>query len=181
MLPKKFREFKVRDRGLMGWWPPERRHLVHTFPEKLPEQREVSELKKLIRRVLQPETDHANERERTSVQSPLFFSPVVQLTVQLYNYLYSLLSSGQSFADNPEVKTNFNDMCDCDKKEKQIILLKRMSNKLWMWILNKHCNYWRACAYCQAFNPSIFRRWTFKIIPIKILSLTFNTVHVTKS
>lgn len=91
--------------------------------------------------------------------------------------LYSLLSSGQSFADNPEVKTDWHVWCDKGEKNN---FTEKISNQLWI------CEFWKKnivnfeepyCA-CVCVLSGI---WSLKIIPIKISSLTFNTFHVTES
>ena len=76
------------------------RLLVDTFLQK----RGGSELKKLIRRVFcYRETDHARGNVCTVTSSPC----TAECTS--VHSLYTLLSSGQSIADNPQVNT---DMCD---------------------------------------------------------------------
>ena len=82
------------------WWPPP--GSWWTLSSRREE--EGSELKKLIRRVFcYRETDHARGNVCTVTSSPC----TAECTS--VHSLYSLLSSGQSIADNPQVNT---DMCD---------------------------------------------------------------------
>ena len=157
-------------------------HLVHTFPEKLPEQSRQREVSEEIDSTCATQEGRIGscewERELlfSFTSSP---STAVQSTVQLYGIC--TLFFPQASHSLTTLKWRLTDMCDDVKKNylnsiKQIVNFSYCCDWQFSWF-TAMC--WRNVVHTVGHLVSDGE--FFRIKQIKILSLTFNTFHVTGS